>query len=77
MKEKSPLEGGDFWVIMVLLEQLLLSISLFLATLFRKKPIYNYAEPNSISCLCIFFLIKGPEFEDVQFMVMENKRKLI
>lgn len=24
-----------------------------------------------------FFLIKGPEFEDVQFMVMENKRKLI
>lgn len=78
MKEKSPLEGGDFWVIMVLLEQLLLSISLFLATLFRKKkPIYNYAEPNSISCLCIFFLIKGPEFEDVQFMVMENKRKPI
>lgn len=33
MKEKSPLEGGDFWVIMALLEQLLLSISLFFSNI--------------------------------------------
>lgn len=78
MKEKSPLEGGDFWVIMALLEQLLLSISLFLATLFRKKPHLQLCRAKfHFLFMHFFFLIKGPEFEDVQFMVMENKRKLI
>lgn len=77
MKEKSPLEGGDFWVIMALLEQLLLSISLFLATLFRKKPHLQLCRAKFHFLFMHFFLIKGPEFEDVQFMVMENKRKLI
>lgn len=78
MKEKSPLEGGDFWVIMALLEQLLLSISLFLATLFRKKTPFTIMQSQiPFLVYAFFFLIKGPEFEDVQFMVMENKRKLI
>lgn len=55
MKEKSPLEGGDFWVIMALLEQLLLSISLFLATLFRKKNPFTIMQSQIPFLVYAFF----------------------